>query len=260
MSVLRIFVFLMWSHGLFSQAYKITYECKTYGISHGREYEGTNTLIFNRYESIYTHDQWPQEEVTNESNSGVFHIVLSDKDLMPVIFDRRENTMVFKELYRKNQTIDVVRIQEIPNYSWIILDALDTIGGYVVRKAKATVIGREFVAWFSEEIPAPYGPYKLHGLPGLIIEANSLDGKIFYSLKGIEKLADDYTIQKPSFPKVLTDEEYEELNLKQLLISQSNGMSGDYDPPKDCFLDTGCYHYNATFKKNGYKLTLKKKK
>lgn len=37
-------------------------------------------------------------------------------------------------------------------------------------KAEVTFKGRSWIAWYSPEIPLPYGPYKFSGLPGLIVK------------------------------------------------------------------------------------------
>lgn len=56
---------------------------------------------------------------------------------------------------------------------WTISDSTKTILGYECVKATAHTHGREWTGWFAPEIPIRQGPWKLHGLPGLILEANS---------------------------------------------------------------------------------------
>lgn len=54
---------------------------------------------------------------------------------------------------------------------WLIDNETKTIGGYSCVKATTTFRGVQWVVWFAPEIPLPYGPWKLYGLPGLILEA-----------------------------------------------------------------------------------------
>lgn len=54
--------------------------------------------------------------------------------------------------------------------SWTLCDDTKNIGIYSVQKATASYGGRDWVAWFTNEIPFSYGPYVFYGLPGLILE------------------------------------------------------------------------------------------
>lgn len=58
-----------------------------------------------------------------------------------------------------------------PAMSWNITKEQKVIGSYDCIKATTTYRGRGWTAWFTPSITAPYGPWKLHGLPGLILEA-----------------------------------------------------------------------------------------
>lgn len=60
--------------------------------------------------------------------------------------------------------------------TWDITDQTDSIAGYAVTKATTTYGGRDWEAWFTEEIPSGFGPWKLAGLPGLIVKAKDSEG------------------------------------------------------------------------------------
>lgn len=53
---------------------------------------------------------------------------------------------------------------------WTILSESKNILGYNCQKAMAIYKGREWTAWFCTDFPINFGPWKLHGLPGLILE------------------------------------------------------------------------------------------
>lgn len=57
-----------------------------------------------------------------------------------------------------------------PEFDWVIDDDTRQIGPYVCRKATTTFRGRDWVAWYAEEIPVSEGPWKFAGLPGLIVQ------------------------------------------------------------------------------------------
>ncbi len=58
-----------------------------------------------------------------------------------------------------------------PEISWSILDSIKSIKGLICQKAEGDFRGRHYIAWFINKISISDGPWKLCGLPGLILEA-----------------------------------------------------------------------------------------
>ena len=63
--------------------------------------------------------------------------------------------------------------EQTPNITWKLSDDTLTVCGYLCQQATATFRGVEWRVWYTEEIPSSAGPWRLHGLPGLIVEAKS---------------------------------------------------------------------------------------
>lgn len=59
---------------------------------------------------------------------------------------------------------------------WSLSEDTDTLCGYPCRKATGSYGGRQWTAWYAPEIPAQFGPWKLTGLPGLILAATDSEG------------------------------------------------------------------------------------
>lgn len=102
-----------------------------------------------------------------------------------------ENEAIFRD-YDKNVSIVHQRYdlsnwqlnEEISKPQWEIQDSTITILGYDCIMATSDYRGRSWSAFFSSEIPIPEGPWKLIGLPGLILKAH--DSKNEYSYEATE--------------------------------------------------------------------------
>jgi GLPGLI family protein len=65
---------------------------------------------------------------------------------------------------------------------WQLVDETKVINTITCKKAKVIFKGRNWIAWYSPEIPLPYGPYKFSGLPGLIIKITDDKGDYDFEL------------------------------------------------------------------------------
>ena len=70
---------------------------------------------------------------------------------------------------------------------WELLPDTMTVLSYPCQKAKAHFKGRDYEAWFTTEIPRSEGPWKLHGLPGLILKAEDTQKHYVFECSGIEQ-------------------------------------------------------------------------
>lgn len=70
---------------------------------------------------------------------------------------------------------------------WTIHPDTATICGYSCQKATTHLYGRDYEAWFTPEIPRSDGPWKLHGLPGLILKAEDTQKHYCFIASGIEQ-------------------------------------------------------------------------
>lgn len=68
--------------------------------------------------------------------------------------------------------------EEMPVFDWSLTDSTRTVLGYECKGATCTFRGREWTVFYAEDIPLSDGPWKLCGLPGLIMEA-SADGDAY---------------------------------------------------------------------------------
>ena len=83
---------------------------------------------------------------------------------------------------------DFFYTQELGIFDWEIYPETKMIKNYKVQKASTSFAGRDYVAWFTTEVPVSDGPYKFNGLPGLILEIADTRNDYVFSFIGLEKL------------------------------------------------------------------------
>ena len=88
--------------------------------------------------------------------------------------------------------VNFYKISEKAEQNWKISDSTKTFGGYKVQKAVTKFGGRSWVAWFSKDVPIPYGPYKFNGLPGLIMELYDTKKDYYFKVIKSEKIPEGY--------------------------------------------------------------------
>lgn len=80
--------------------------------------------------------------------------------------------------------------EEMPAIEWELTDSVATVLGYECLGAKCHFRGREWTAFYCEDIPVMEGPWKLSGLPGLIMKASDKEGHYVFECIGIKSKAD----------------------------------------------------------------------
>ncbi|MGR3854524.1 GLPGLI family protein [Chryseobacterium indologenes] len=88
--------------------------------------------------------------------------------------------------------VNFYKINEKAEQHWEISDSTKTFEGYKVQKALTEFGGRSWVAWFTKDIPIPYGPYKFNGLPGLIMELYDTRRDYHFKVIKSEKIPEGY--------------------------------------------------------------------
>lgn len=104
--------------------------------------------------------------------------------------------------------------EDIPEFEWELTDSVKTILGYECMGAKCNFRGREWIVFFSSEIPIMEGPWKFCGLPGLIMEATDCRGDYSFRCIGLDsKSTRPITLYKVPFNKTHRRKFYETKHL-----------------------------------------------
>jgi GLPGLI family protein len=82
----------------------------------------------------------------------------------------------------------------LPQIKWKLVNETKQISKFNCQKATTTFRGRNYIAWFTTEIPISMGPWKFNGLPGLILELydDTLQIQISFNSISIPENVDKY--------------------------------------------------------------------
>lgn len=81
--------------------------------------------------------------------------------------------------------------ESIPRIEWKIGKETKEILGYRCTKATAKFRGRDYIAWYTDDIPSSDGPFLFTGLPGLILEVRDTKDQYVFIANGIENKKDE---------------------------------------------------------------------
>lgn len=151
----------------------------------------------DRVTSFQKQTQSVEEQIKNNpalSNGGFIVRAPSKSATASEIFMFHDDKkMIIKHYLVNNYLIDY----KIPEIDWKILSDTLTIAGISTQKAITTFKGRQYTVWFCPDLPFRSGPWKLQGLPGLIIEAYDDKKEVTFKFDGIELAKNSFSPQKP---------------------------------------------------------------
>jgi GLPGLI family protein len=115
---------------------------------------------------------------------------------------------------------------------WTISEDTCTILNYLCQKATASFRGRNWEVWFSPAIPLNAGPWKLNGLPGLILKAADSRNHYVFECIGLEQLKGE---KEPIFRRSSSHNNYAKCTREEYRKAQKQF----YDNYVNALLSTG---------------------
>ncbi|SEW10737.1 GLPGLI family protein [Chryseobacterium wanjuense] len=134
----------------------------------------------------------------------------------------------YKVIFFNRLDMDEYKVYDERKLNWKILPDKEKIGEFNAQKAIADFAGRKWIAWFVSDIPIQDGPYKFHGLPGLIVKiedetkSHSFVLKEIKNLKQNEEWISEEKKQRLGTLITLSQEKYK----KQFLDNRNNPTKG----------------------------------
>ena len=115
------------------------------------------------------------------------------------------------KLYSKHYVIK----EQTPQFKWVLTDEIKKIDDLNVQKATMTFRGRNYVAWYSLDYPLRFGPWKFHGLPGLIVEIYDESNRYHWILKSIKNDSEKFAFQ-------MNEKDYKEISIQEYVDVRYN--------------------------------------
>ncbi len=95
---------------------------------------------------------------------------------------------------------------------WDIKEETKLFDSIQCQKAVGVYCGRTYTAWFAPSLPFPYGPWKLGGLPGLILEAVDSKNEVRFTIKSTDaNTKDKFLYFEELRPLELSEKRYSKL-------------------------------------------------
>ena len=112
-------------------------------------------------------------------------------------------------------------VDSLHTQTWTMGDSTREVLGYTCQQATADFRGRRWTAWFAMDIPVSDGPWKLGGLPGLILEAYDEGQQHVFTAVGLERVKDEPIIFNRSFGG---NHRFEQTNRLEFLRSKKKSL------------------------------------
>lgn len=203
---------------------EVQYDAIT-NISHLYKTTGVLKISNNKSHYIVLKSKNGLKTKTEKWINGNLNITLPESDKRPQVF-----TDINKNLLLSGRNKMKMLKEQLPKINWKITDEFKDIGEYKCQKATGYFRGRTYTTWFTQQIPIPFGPWKLQGLPGLIIEVKDAKKEIYFR---VTKVNFKGTITINNFPdeeKAIPLREYIEVivpNRMKELTSKMNAKNSD---------------------------------
>ena len=145
--------------------------------------------------SAFESDSIINESIKKQMASGMKSISVSrNRQGGEVSYEVEKTYPDYKISLITNIGNDTYKVSEDRPINWKISTDKKKIGEFQTQKATTHFAGRNWIAWFTTDVPIQDGPYKFSGLPGLIVEIADEKNSHKIELKGLKKITE--TVQE----------------------------------------------------------------
>ncbi|WP_300352892.1 GLPGLI family protein [Chryseobacterium sp.] len=180
---------------------------------------------FYKRDSIYTENIKLGKEIYRPMLESSFFVINNKKEFTTTKFyNFPPNSIIYKVIENKD------------NLNWKITNETKKIGNYRCQKATLRYKGRNWIAWFTDEIQLNFGPYLFEGLPGAILYLEDTKKNYIFEFDSLKEevtttnnIFNDLIavkISKKEFVKISLayyNDPYKEMRSEEAMIENSTG-------------------------------------
>ena len=104
--------------------------------------------------------------------------------------------------------------EEKKSIKWTLSEDTLTVAGYLCKTATCQIHGRNWTVHFTEDIPVSAGPWKLCGLPGMILEADADGGILHFSIVSIQHLVSPIYYETNAITSKVSNQKLTKMRIK----------------------------------------------
>lgn len=182
----------------------------------------TKESVFLSSPALHNDSLLKSMETLPYNNSGIFNI-------KSTLIKTHFQTIITKNYRNKSVKVYDTIFTLKGNYlfdeklNWEIKDSSAKIGEYNCILAQVFYAGRNYEAWFTDEIPISDGPYFFFGLPGLIVDVSDARKNYHFKLLSFEK---DYSKKIDNFYASKKSIQFDRTEFLNLRLSHHNDPIG----------------------------------
>lgn len=171
-------------------------------------------------------DEFMKKKMDEAEKTGNYHINLGHIKKVTneklFIYPQQKKVFIVKSFQNNKYEIP----DQLPDFKWQITSTTKVIKGYNCQLATGYWRGRTYNAWFTSDLPYSFGPWKLNGLPGAILEAADATNTVRFECDSIAKNV-QAGINLPEDAIVTSEKEFDrmEQSMKNVNKQLSSGSS-----------------------------------
>ncbi|WP_294207734.1 GLPGLI family protein [uncultured Chryseobacterium sp.] len=178
MKQITLFLILIFGFSYGQKTHRFIYELKFKKDSLAQKYDTDYYIldISEKEQKFYNQEFYQNDSISRLKINSEYNFSYPK---LPIRLVHKDGS--FYNYYSQTPLYYLLKTKDIQN--WHITPDKKKLDKFTVQKATTQFGGRTWEAWFTTDIPFPYGPYKFYGLPGLILELSDTKENFIFSFK-----------------------------------------------------------------------------